>query len=262
MAVTQHIKLTLAYDGEKFAGWQIQPSQRTVQQTLKNALTKFLDQEIHPIGASRTDSGVHALGQVVKFSYIGNLPLKAFVPGVNTLLDQDVRVLQAESVSEDFHPIFHPSVKTYDYYISTSSVQQPILERYCYSAAYKFDVDKFQSCLQSLVGEHDFTSFCAINTDVVNKVRTLYEATIEPLQLNYPLFQQGPFWRIRFRGNGFLRKMVRNIVGTVFEISKIKPSKRLRSIDEILTAKDRTQAGPTAPAKGLFLTNIDYNKTN
>lgn len=259
----QTIRLDIAYDGSNFAGWQTQAQKRpvrTVQQTLEEALRKLIGQPIALIGAARTDSGVHAIQQVGSLHDPHDLPLSAYNRGLNTLLPHDVRILAAAVAEPSFNARKHAVDKTYEYYFSTAINIQPVVSRYSWVLpghySEHFSLELLDQALALMVGKHDFSSFCAKRTDIVNKERTVFSATRAPLNVAHPLFNGSELHCIQIRGDGFLKQMVRNIVGTVLEVARGKTP--LDDLRRILAARNRIAAGPTAPAQGLFLTKITY----
>lgn len=242
----RRIRLVVAYDGTNYHGWQVQKNGITIESELNRALLELTGEEIQVIGASRTDAGVHALGNIAVFDTLSPIPAGKFCYALNARLPEDVRVMKSDEVPADWHPRKRESRKTYEYRISIGEIQQPVKRLYAYHVYRKLDLEAMRAAAKFLVGEHDFKSFCQENAQVESTVRTLYEVTIEEKQ---DLI-------VRVTGNGFLYNMVRIIVGTLLEVGygRITPGK----IPQILEAKDRAAAGPTAPAKGLTLIKYEF----
>lgn len=243
----KRIKLTIAYDGTNYCGWQIQPNGITIEEVLNKALTKMLGEEIIIIGASRTDSGVHAMGNVAVFDTETTIPADKIGVALNQRLPDDIVIMKSEGVPLDFHPRYCNCSKTYEYHIINTRIPIPTKRLTNYFVSYVLDIDKMRQAASYLVGEHDFVSFCNVRTDVENTVRTITELDI---------LTNGNEITIRITGNGFLYNMVRIIVGTLIRVGRgfYEPEK----VKEILEAKDRKAAGVTAPAQGLMLVEIKY----
>lgn len=243
----KRIKLTIAYDGTNYCGWQVQPNGITVEEVLNKALHKLTGENIQVIGASRTDSGVHALGNVAVFDSETTIPPERIAMALNQRLPEDIVIVKSEEVPLDFHPRYCECSKTYEYHIINTRIPIPTKRLTNYFVSYQLDFDKMRQAASYLVGEHDFISFCNVRTDVENTVRTIHALDI---------IQNGEEITIRITGNGFLYNMVRIIVGTLIRVGRgfYEPEK----VKEILEAKDRKAAGVTAPAHGLMLVKIDY----
>lgn len=241
------VKLTVAYDGTNYCGWQIQPNATTVESVLNEALSRLLKEDIKVIGASRTDSGVHALGNVAVFDTNTTIPAEKISYALNTMLPDDVKIQRSQQVADDFHPRHCDTIKTYEYHILNREFPMPI-KRYdsvhCYR---KLDIDKMREAAAYLVGTHDFKSFCSSKTQTETTVRTIYSVDVS---------KNDEMITIRVRGNGFLYNMVRIIAGTLMNVGMGQSTP-----DEVKTAvegMDRKLAGPTAPACGLTLVQIEY----
>ncbi|KRM71425.1 tRNA pseudouridine(38-40) synthase TruA [Lacticaseibacillus brantae] len=245
-----HYKLTLAYDGTNFAGYQVQPKQRTVQGVLEKALAKMTKGiPVHVDGSGRTDSGVHALGQVISFEYPGDIPAPSMLRAMNSLMPLDIEILQAEIVPEDFHARFSAKGKRYLYRVARGRYTDPFNRLYTGHYPYPLDVSRIELALQDLIGTHDFTSFAASGGVIVDKVRTIYEATVvEKPEQNDLVFE--------FYGNGFLYNMVRILVATSLEIGNGR--RDVHDFIRLFEVKDRQQARGTAPASGLYLKEVYY----
>lgn len=243
----KRIKLTIAYDGTNYCGWQVQPNGITVEEVLNKALHKLTGENIQVIGASRTDSGVHALGNVAVFDSETTIPPERIAMALNQRLPEDIVIVKSEEVPLDFHPRYCECSKTYEYHIINTRIPIPTKRLTNYFVSYQLDFDKMRQAASYLVGEHDFVSFCNVRTDVENTVRTIHALDI---------IQNGEEITIRITGNGFLYNMVRIIVGTLIRVGRgfYEPEK----VKEILEAKDRKAAGVTAPAHGLMLVEIEY----
>lgn len=243
----KRVLLEVAYEGTNYCGWQIQPNKITVEGVLNDALSKLLGQEIKVIGASRTDSGVHAMGNVAVFDTDSPIPGEKFSYALNQRLPEDIVVRGSREVSLDFHPRKCVSEKTYEYRILNATFPIPTLRNTTLFHHYPLDTSKMQQAANYLVGEHDFKSFCSIKTQTETTIRTIHAITVEKNQ---------EIITIRVTGNGFLYNMVRIIAGTLLNVGSglLSPE----SIPEILASLDRENAGPTAPAKGLTLVKINY----
>ncbi|SFA93532.1 tRNA pseudouridine38-40 synthase [Acetitomaculum ruminis DSM 5522] len=243
----RRIMLKVAYDGTAYCGYQIQPNGLSIEEVLNNTLSDFLKEEIKVIGASRTDAGVHSMGNVVVFDTLSKIPGEKFSFAINRFLPEDIVIRESKEVSEDFHPRKNKSFKLYRYRILNDTFNIPMYRNYSYHFYRKLDIENMKKAAGYLIGSHDFTSFCAVNTPVVDKVRNILEIDIK---------KENNFIDIYVKGEGFLYNMVRIIAGTLIEVGcghydalKVK---------NILEACDRNEAGPTAPARGLTLMEIKY----
>lgn len=243
----KRVKLTVAYDGTAFCGWQLQPGVRTVEGELNLALSGLLKEEIHVIGASRTDSGVHALCNVAVFDTNTCIPAEKLPYALNQRLPEDVRIRDAREVAADFHPRRCKSRKTYEYRILNSRFPLPTKRLYSHFSYVPLDVEKMSQAAAFLVGEHDFASFCAVGSVAETTVRIVYGLTVE---------KEGEEILIRVCGSGFLYNMVRIIAGTLMEVGRGRMEPE--HMEEILAAKNRQAAGPTAPACGLTLIRYEF----
>lgn len=243
----KRVKLTVAYDGTNYCGWQVQPNGITVQEVLNQCLSEFTGENIETIGASRTDAGVHALGNVAVFDTEMRMPGDKFSFALNQRLPEDIRIQKSEEVDADFHPRYVKSQKTYEYRILNCRFPIPTERFYSHFTYIPLDVDKMKEAASYLIGEHDFKSFCGTGAQVKTTVRTVKEIQIE---------KSGDRITIRITGEGFLYNMVRIIAGTLMDIGGgLYPPEKMK---EILEAKDRKKAGSTAPARGLTLMKIQY----
>lgn len=246
----KRICLVVAYDGTDYCGWQIQPNGVTIEEVLNLELSRITGEEIHVIGASRTDSGVHALGNVAVFDTESPIPPGRFSYALNQKLPEDIVVVSSAEVSPDWHPRYQDQItKTYEYHIYNAKTPNPLKRRYSAFVSFPMDVGKMREAAEYLVGEHDFASFCNIRKNASDTIRTVHEISI---------VKEGADITIRVVGNGFLYNMVRIIAGTLIRVGRgfYTPDR----VKEILEAKKRTAAGVTAPANGLVLVRIDYGK--
>lgn len=257
----RRIKLTVAYDGTDYCGWQIQPNGITIEEVLNRKLTALTGEEIRVIGASRTDSGVHALGNVAVFDTCSTIPPERMAPALNQKLPDDIVIVQSEEVPLTWHPRYQEQItKTYEYHIYNARTANPLKKRTSTYVYFPLDVEKMRAGASYLVGEHDFASFCCIRTSAEDTVRR-----IDSLEIEEHPCAEGAFSYstkdareivIRVTGNGFLYNMVRIIAGTLIRVGRgfYPPEK----VGEILEAKVRTEAGVTAPPQGLVLLEIRY----
>ncbi|AMB99120.1 pseudouridine synthase [Aerococcus urinaehominis] len=243
-------KITLEYDGTDYVGFQIQPNGPSIQAELERALKLMTKgQEITVYGSGRTDSGVHALGQVIHIDYPAAIEPDSLLRALNSITSQAIRILEVLPVEDIFHARFHAKDKTYLYRVSLDHFMSPFKTRYALHHPYPTDISRIQEALQAIKGKHDFTSFCSTKTDKVNLVRTIYraEASYQPVENEIHFI---------FQGDGFLYNMVRILVGTCLQIGDgLKP---VDELERLLAVKDRNQAGPTAGAQGLFLQSVGY----
>jgi tRNA pseudouridine38-40 synthase len=260
--VPRNLKLTLTYDGSDFSGWQVQPGLQTVQGTLSDVIRRTTGEKVLPQGSGRTDTGVHALAQVATFVTDSTIPLSNLRIVFNDRLPPSVRVLDVEEVPPDFHARHSAKGKTYRYRVFRGSVCPPFLWRYVTHHPYLLDETRMFEAATNVIGEHDFTSFAAVDPD-----RTARESDGDsPLLVKHATNMRTIFeshWQrdgdelvYTVRGNGFLHHMVRNLVGTFLLVGKGTYSPD--DVTRILTARDRSAAGPTAPACGLYLVEVEY----
>ena len=243
----KRIMITVAYDGTAYHGWQIQPNGVTIEEKLNQALCDLTGEDIRIIGASRTDAGVHAMGNLAVFDTQSRIAPEKFSAALNARLPEDIRVFQSVEVAADFHPRHCDSKKTYEYRIYRGKFENPIGRQYAHFVYVSLNVENMQKAADYLIGEHDFKSFCATGAQVLTTVRTIYEARF---------FTEGDYLIFRISGNGFLFNMVRIIVGTLLEVGRgnLDPC----AMQDILSACDRQKAGPTAPARGLMLIGYEF----
>lgn len=241
------VKLIVAYDGTNYHGWQIQDNGITIEEILNRELSRLLDEDIHIIGASRTDSGVHALGNVAVFDTETRIPAEKISFALNQRLPADIVIQASSQVPDDFHPRFCDTIKTYQYRIWNSRFPNPLVRLYSKFVYYKLDMEKMQQAANYLIGEHDFKSFCSARTQVESTVRHVTDIRFT---------REGSMIIMEIKGYGFLYNMVRIIMGTLLKCGMgMYPPEQVK---EILEAKDRGKAGPKAEACGLTLVSIEY----
>lgn len=243
----KRVKLTVAYDGTNYCGWQVQPNGLTVQEVLNRTISEFLKEEIHTIGASRTDAGVHARGNVAVFDTGVRMPADKMSYALNTRLPDDIRIQKSEEVPLEFHPRFTSTVKTYEYKILNTTFPDPLRRLDSLHWYGQLNLEAMKLASDKLVGTHDFRGFATAKGPEDNTIRTIYKTE---------LWKENDMIHFRITGNGFLYNMVRIIVGTLMEVGKGAFSPE--QIDKILETKDREDAGPTARALGLTLLEIRY----
>lgn len=249
----RNIRLLIAYDGTAYAGWQRQAVQPTIQGVLEEKLTLMTQAPVTLHGAGRTDAGVHALGMVANFQTAATIPCPGLCRGLNCLLPADIRILQVDQVELEFQARFWAKGKVYAYQFLSTPLLLPHHRLYYTHIPGPLNFSLMEMALATLVGEHDFTSFEATGsrdltvTGGRGAVRRIQAATLE---------RHGEGWAMVIQGDGFLRHMVRNIAGTLFEVGQGK--RTLDDFRETLAARDRSRAGVTAPAKGLFLREVFY----
>jgi len=242
-----NIKLSIEYDGTRYAGWQRQPNHPTIQAVLEDALFKITQQQISTVGAGRTDSGVHALRQVVNFHTDKPLASPQWAPALNSYLPRDITVLSSEQAPDNFHARFSAKGKIYEYRM-TLQPSRPALDRHrVWHFPHPLDLEAMRHAMSSFWGSHDFTSFRGSHSNTFNPM-----CTISHISLN----SDSPLLSIRIQGDRFLKQMVRAMVGTLIEVGQLK--RNPNSIPEILQAKDRRAAGRTAPPHGLHLIQVLY----
>ena len=243
----RRIRLTVAYDGTNYCGWQIQPNGITIEEVLNRALWRLTGEEITVIGASRTDSGVHALANVAVFDTESTIPPERFSYALNQRLPEDIVIVRSEEVPLTWHPRYQNSRKTYEYHIINARTPLPTKRLYNGFVSFPLDVERMREGAAYLLGEHDFAAFCCIRTNAKTTVRTITDLQIE---------QNGEEIVIRITGNGFLYNMVRIIAGVLIRVGRgfYEPEKVL----ELLEGRERKKEAVTAPANGLVLVEIAY----
>jgi len=272
---SQTWKLTVAYDGTDFSGWQIQPGERTIQGELQGALGRVTGESPLPQGSGRTDAGVHALGQVASFELQADIPPENLQRALNRTLPPAIRIIESETVPASFHARHSAVAKTYEYRVFREPICPPFLVRYAHVCPWPLDFGALKRSAALFEGIHDFLSFSATDPDLASRsvssgagrdegltpapgpagkqgsFRTIYSSTWEHRDS-----EDGGFLIYRVRGNGFLHHMVRNLVGTMLDVGRGHLD--IGRIPEILAARSRSAAGPTAPAQGLFLHSVEY----
>jgi tRNA pseudouridine38-40 synthase len=241
-------KCQVAYDGTAFHGYQVQPNKRTVQLELEAALLKLhKGREVKVTASGRTDAGVHAKGQVIHFDSDLGIPVLKWPLALNAVLPSEIAILTVEEVDLDFHARFDAVGKEYRYFVDNRKIRDPFQRNYSHYFPFSLEIERMQEACAHLIGEYDFTSFCSAKTEVVDRIRTIYELDLS---------MEGEQLMFRFRGNGFLYNMVRIIVGTLLQVGTgdIEPD----SIPGILAKHDRIYAGKTAPPQGLYLWEVFY----
>ena len=264
----RNLKVTLSYDGAEFSGWQVQPDANTVQGTLASAIGRITGEKVLPQGSGRTDAGVHALAQVMTFVTESSVPTANFLKALNDILPASVRVLEVEEAPAEFHARHSAKAKTYRYRIFRESICPPFLARYVWHFPYRLAEEEMARAAKLVVGEHDFTSFAAVDPErgrgeaavlrphmssadpgvaVASNVRKIFSSLWE---------RTGDELVYTVRGSGFLHHMVRNLVGTFILVGK--GTLRGEDMTRILEARNRSAAGATAPASGLYLVGVEY----
>ncbi len=244
----RRIKLVVAYDGTCYHGWQLQPREITIEGVLNETIYRLTGEKIQVIGASRTDAGVHALGNVAVFDTQSRIPGDKFAYALNQRLPADIVIQDSVEVSAEFHPRHQNCRKTYEYTILNRRFPLPEFRNTAYFYHGKLDREKMQKAAQALVGEHDFAAFCSAGAQVQTTVREIYALDVRSVSEDQI--------QIRVEGNGFLYHMVRIIAGTLLEVGKGRVN--VSEISDIIASCDRSKAGPTAPAQGLRLVEICY----
>ena len=243
----KRVKLVVAYDGTNYHGWQVQDNGITIEEVLNRTISELVQEDIKVIGASRTDAGVLACGHVAVFDTESRIPGDKFSFALNQRLPEDIRIQESCEVDADFHPRYADTVKTYEYNILNRRFELPTKRLYAAFCYYPMDIERMNQAAAYLVGEHDFKSFCSAGAQVQTTVRTIYAVNVT---------KADDMVHIRITGNGFLYNMVRIIAGTLMQVGTglMEPEQ----VKEILEARDRSKAGPTAVAKGLTLVEIRY----
>jgi tRNA pseudouridine38-40 synthase len=249
----RNFKVVLAYDGSEFSGWQVQPDAPTIQGTLASAIGRITGEKVLPQGSGRTDAGVHALAQVATFSLKTAIPAENLGKALNDMLPASIRVLEVQEVAAEFHARKSARAKTYRYRMYRAAICPPFLARYVWHYPYPLDENAIAVAAGLVIGEHDFTSFAAVDPErgreegTVSNVREIFTSSWE---------RQGEEFVYDVRGSGFLHHMVRNLLGTFLLVGK--GTLKVEDITKILDARNRSAAGATAPASGLFLVEVEY----
>jgi tRNA pseudouridine38-40 synthase len=249
----RNFKVVLAYDGSEFSGWQVQPDAPTIQGSLASAIGRITGEKVLPQGSGRTDAGVHALAQVATFATESSIPAENLGKALNANLPASIRVLEVQEVAGEFHARKSARAKTYRYRMYRGQICPPFLARYVWHYPYPLDENAMAAAARLAVGEHDFTSFAAVDPErgredaTVSNIREIFASSWE---------RQGEEFVYTVRGGGFLHHMVRNLVGTFLLVGK--GTLKVEDITRILDARNRSTAGATAPANGLFLVEVEY----
>lgn len=243
----KRIRLIVAYDGTNYCGWQVQPNGETIEGVLNRELSALLGENIKVTGASRTDSGVHSLGNVAVFDTDTRIPAEKISYALNVRLPDDIVIQDSCEVPSDFHPRHCDSRKTYEYRILNRTFPMPTRRLDTYFFYRKLNLKRMQEAAKYLEGTHDFKSFCSVNTAVEDTVRSIYSLTVR---------KQDDIITIRVQGNGFLYNMVRILAGTLIQVGL--EERTPEQMPDILNARDRSAAGPTAPAHGLTMMGIEF----
>jgi tRNA pseudouridine38-40 synthase len=269
-------KLTLAYDGTGFSGWQVQPGEKTVQGELQRALGRVTGESPLPQGSGRTDAGVHAIGQVASFELTAAIPAENLQRALNRTLPAAIRVVEAKRMRTGFHARHSTVAKSYEYRVCQDAICPPFLARYVHGCTWPMNLDALQGAAQEFLGEHDFLSFAATDPDMATRIggggeqpdqqegggeeaTRLGKGSVRRIFSSEWTRVESESVRLliyRARGNGFLHHMVRNMVGTMLDVGRGRTA--AGEIPAILEARARTAAGPTAPAQGLFLKSVEY----
>ena len=264
----RNLRLKLSYDGAEFAGWQVQPGRATVQGALASAIGRLSGENVLPQGSGRTDAGVHALAQVASFPTASAIPAENWMRALNDILPASIRVLEVTEVAPEFHPRTSARAKIYRYRIHRGAICPPFLARYVWHYPYPLEESAMVAAAGVIVGEHDFTSFAAVDPERAERIaaeediRTSNIRTTNVRTTNVRTIfssswsREGEELIYTVRGSGFLHHMVRNLVGTFVLMGKGTVS--LEDLRRILDARERTAAGPTAPASGLYLVEVEY----
>ena len=254
----RYIKLLLEYDGTDYHGWQVQKTGRTIQSAIEAAISEITGEASRLAAAGRTDAGVHALGQVAVFATRSTLPAETLMRALNARLPGDIRILSSSETDASFNPRHDAFRKSYFYLISKSKKQPVFFYRYVWDVKIDLNLQSMKDASGFFIGEHDFTSFRGAGCSAKTPFRNIYSIDISALdEISFMTATiKGEFIKIRIEANAFLRHMARNIVGTLAEVGRGRMS--VEKTRDIIEARDRTKAGPTAPAKGLFLENIIY----
>ena len=245
------VKLTLAYDGTGYAGWQVQVGQRTIQEVVEKAIEKITGEQVRVIASGRTDAGVHALGQVVGFRTESRLSAEVLRRALNAELPHEVAVLEVVEAARDFHPICDAVRKRYRYVIHDGPVRDVFRRAYCWHRRRSLDEAAMDRAARALVGTHDFSSFETSGAERNDSIRTIYDLRVERGRGG-----EEDLITIEVEADGFLYNMVRAIVGSLVEVGRGAEDESW--VAEVLAAKDRRAAGPTAPPQGLFLVGVEY----
>ena len=254
----RNLRLILSYDGAEFAGWQVQPGRSTAQGALASAIGRLSGENILPQGSGRTDAGVHALAQVASFTTASEIPAENWMRALNDILPASIRVLEVTEAAPDFHARKSARAKTYRYRMHRGAICPPFLARYVWHYPYPLDESAMVAAAGVVVGEHDFTSFAAVDPERVERMAASENVTTTNVRTIFSSTwtRAGDELIYTVRGSGFLHHMVRNLIGTFVLLGK--GTVRLEDLRRILEARQRAAAGPTAPASGLYLVEVEY----
>ena len=254
----RNLRLILSYDGAEFAGWQVQPGRSTAQGALASAIGRLSGENILPQGSGRTDAGVHALAQVASFTTASAIPAENWMRALNDILPASIRVLEVTEAAPDFHARKSARAKTYRYRMHRGAICPPFLARYVWHYPYPLDESAMVAAAGVVVGEHDFTSFAAVDPERVERMAASENVTTTNVRTIFSSTwtRAGDELIYTVRGSGFLHHMVRNLIGTFVLLGK--GTVRLEDLRRILEARQRAAAGPTAPASGLYLVEVEY----
>lgn len=245
--IMKNVKLTIAYDGTNYSGWQFQINARTVQEEIQKALKIIMKKDIKINGSGRTDAGVHALEQVANFKADFTIPVDRIPVAMNGLLPPDIAIKKAEDVDMNFHARYSSKGKRYIYKIYNAKVRNPLYRNYSYFVNREIDINKIKEASKYFLGEHDFKAFMTKGSSIKTTVRTIYSINV---------YKRDDFIVIDYKGNGFLYNMVRIITGTLLDVNFGKIN--MEDLEDIIRLKDRNKAGHTAPAEGLYLAEVYY----
>lgn len=243
----KNVKLTIAYDGTNYSGWQFQINARTVQEEIQKALKIIMKKDIKINGSGRTDAGVHALEQVANFKADFTIPVDRIPVAMNGLLPPDIAIKKAEDVDMNFHARYSSKGKRYIYKIYNAKVRNPLYRNYSYFVNREIDINKIKEASKYFLGEHDFKAFMTKGSSIKTTVRTIYSINV---------YKRDDFIVIDYKGNGFLYNMVRIITGTLLDVNFGKIN--MEDLEDIIRLKDRNKAGHTVPAEGLYLAEVYY----
>lgn len=241
------IKLTIAYDGTNYSGWQRQQNARTIQEEIEKGLSKIMKQKIKIDGSGRTDAGVHALGQVASFRADFTMPVNRIPVAVNNYIPLDIAIKKAEEVEDSFHARYSAKGKKYIYKIYNAKIRNPINKNYTYLVKKDIDINKIKEASKYFLGEHDFKGFMSRGSNKINTIRTIYDIDI---------YKKDEYIILEYTGNGFLYNMVRIITGTLLDVSYGKIN--VMDLEDIIKSKIRKRSGHKAPAEGLYLAEVYY----
>ncbi len=244
----RNIKITVEYDGAAYSGWQRQAGTGTIQEALENAAGRIMQETIRIVASGRTDAGVHALGQTAHFRTSTKLPVERIQAGMNSLLSPDIAITAIEEATASFHARYDSTSKVYQYFLYNAPVRSPLRRRYCWHVREPLDCEAMELAAASLRGSHDFSAFQSSGSDVKTTVRTVFATSLSRRADNMVIFE--------IEGDGFLRSMVRSIMGTLVDVGRRKITPE--AFRSIMESGDRNRAGATAPPQGLFLKEVRY----